>query len=341
MYTQTIPTHFIRELLMGAELKNTAISPIMRKASIPPEFLNQDKIRFSAHQYSTLTKTIAEQMEDEFLGFLYTKAPPGTFAMMCYAIDGCNSLKHLIDRCIKFLALFTNKIEWNLSANRHEATFSVWQRGEFEPHFILIHYLSLFYMHRLSSWYIGKQIPLNNATFAYRDPGYSRAYRYLFPCSHKFYQQSSSITFNSKFLSNILIRSEEDVNKFLIKGLTNLLVLRVEDESVSYKIRMTLSKMYKKEIPSFETVAEKLNMSTATLSRSLLKEKTTYQFIKDEFRRDIAINQFRKARISIENVAEITGFSEASSFQRAFKRWTGITPGTYKNALNSVQADSM
>jgi AraC-like DNA-binding protein len=72
-----------------------------------------------------------------------------------------------------------------------------------------------------------------------------------------------------------------------------------------------------------------MNYTSATLRRRLRSEGTSYQEIKDAVRRDTAIQYLSMKSMSIEEVAEKSGFSEPTSFFRAFKRWTGTSPRAY------------
>ncbi|MDX2367069.1 MAG: AraC family transcriptional regulator, partial [Colwellia sp.] len=81
--------------------------------------------------------------------------------------------------------------------------------------------------------------------------------------------------------------------------------------------------------PSFETIAFNLNMSAQTLRRRLKVEGTSYPMIKDEIRRDLAIEYLLTSHRNITDISNALGFSEPRSFTRAFKDWTGISPSKY------------
>ena len=70
-------------------------------------------------------------------------------------------------------------------------------------------------------------------------------------------------------------------------------------------------------------------MSPQTLRRHLREEGTSFQELKDHLRRDLAIYQLG-SDLPIQRIAERLGFSEPSAFHRAFKKWTGLTPGAYR-----------
>ena len=78
------------------------------------------------------------------------------------------------------------------------------------------------------------------------------------------------------------------------------------------------------------SVAAHLNVSVRTLHRALAAEGTSYRRLLDQLRLDIAERHLRDDRISVAEVAFLVGFSEISAFHRAFKRWTGRTPVTFR-----------
>lgn len=77
---------------------------------------------------------------------------------------------------------------------------------------------------------------------------------------------------------------------------------------------------------TMDDVASDLGMSRQTLYRRLREEQVTFAAIHDELRHRMAIDYLNARKASVNQVAYLLGFSEASSFTRAFKRWTGKTP---------------
>ena len=77
-------------------------------------------------------------------------------------------------------------------------------------------------------------------------------------------------------------------------------------------------------------LAARLKVSVRTLHRSLAAEGTSYRRLLDQLRLDIAERHLTDDRMSVAEVAFLLGFSELSAFHRAFKRWTGRTPVTFR-----------
>ncbi|GAA2772615.1 helix-turn-helix domain-containing protein [Streptomyces showdoensis] len=83
-------------------------------------------------------------------------------------------------------------------------------------------------------------------------------------------------------------------------------------------------------VPPPEELARRLAVSPQTLRRRLAAEGTTYRLLRDQARRDHALAALARGPQSIEGLSRRLGFSEPSAFHRAFRRWTGVTPGAYQ-----------
>jgi AraC-like DNA-binding protein len=89
---------------------------------------------------------------------------------------------------------------------------------------------------------------------------------------------------------------------------------------------------------SEEEMAKQLHMSRRTLQRKLAESNTTYQKLVDDTRRDLALRYMEDPRNTITDVTFLLGFSGQSAFSRAFKRWTGMSPTTYRDQKQSPAA---
>ena len=85
-------------------------------------------------------------------------------------------------------------------------------------------------------------------------------------------------------------------------------------------------------MPALSDVAAQLAMGPRTMQRRLAERDKTYQALVDEARRQMAQKLVAGSSYSLSEIAFLTGFSEQSAFTRAFKRWSGQTPGSYRGA---------
>ena len=100
--------------------------------------------------------------------------------------------------------------------------------------------------------------------------------------------------------------------------------------SLADRVRSILIRELRGGDPSASLVAARLKMSVRTLHRGLLTEGMRFGEIFDQLRHELAIRHLRDRRIALAEVAFLLGFSELSSFYRAFKRWTKTTPADYR-----------
>lgn len=81
---------------------------------------------------------------------------------------------------------------------------------------------------------------------------------------------------------------------------------------------------------NMEAIAAHMGLTSRTLRRHLKQERTTFSEVVDSTRTELALRYLRAAELSTEEIAYVLGFSETASFVRAFKRWTGKTPRSYR-----------
>lgn len=110
-----------------------------------------------------------------------------------------------------------------------------------------------------------------------------------------------------------------------------------DDSKVAHKVRELLVQMLPSGSADQEGIASKLHRSTSTLQRQLNAEGTSYRDVLEKTRRDLAEAYLRDGRYSHSQIAFLVGFSDQSNFARAFKRWTGQSPGQFQKSAGAPQ----
>ncbi|MNF71657.1 HTH-type transcriptional regulator VirS [compost metagenome] len=85
--------------------------------------------------------------------------------------------------------------------------------------------------------------------------------------------------------------------------------------------------------PETEGIASHLSMSPSTLRRRLADEGMTYQALRDAIRREMAVSWLGEVGLSFDEVSSRVGFADTSSFYKAFRKWTGVSPGAYRSLI--------
>jgi len=86
------------------------------------------------------------------------------------------------------------------------------------------------------------------------------------------------------------------------------------------------------QFPNMETIAEHLNLTPRTLRRRLAENGTTYSEVFDNVRRDLAEKYLAAGEFTVEDIADLLGFADASNFRHSFRRWTGLVPSEYRQS---------
>ena len=328
MRERTIASHYARAALGGARRAGYDCSTLLQQLGITPELLAEPRARIAPEQFTRLLQMLWQALDDEYLGFADGPSKRGTFAMMCHALIHCRTLEKALQRGLLFYSLFPQGPRWRLSREGDMARLSLDDSQLWDPDHFLSESLLVIW-HRLGSWLIGQRIRLEQATFSYPIPAHASEYDLLFPCPLMFSAASSSLVFHSRYLNLPLLQDERTLKHFLERSPADLLSRPDEGHSLSSQIRRLLSRD-RTPWPDLEAVAQHLHISPQTLRRHLREESTNVQALKDELRRDIAIFHLGRADLSLQEIAEQLGFSEPSAFHRAFKKWTGVTPGAYR-----------
>lgn len=325
----TIPHHFVMAALNGPREKGLDINQLLLEVNITPDVLHSPISRVSAMQYAKLIRAIWISMQDEYMGLAQVQSKLGTFAMMSKAVIHCPTLERAIQRGARFYDLFAGMPRIELQIENDITTLKIDDSQINDPDHFLMESLLVIW-HRFGSWLIGRRIHLTQACFTYSAPQHHNEYRRLFNCDIQFSQPFTGIQFPIKFLHEKIIQNEANLRTFLQHSPADLLAKPDEGNSIIAQIRHIMGDDFSKELPNFEEVADKLHTSPQTLRRRLKEEGITYQELKDQMRRDTAIYFLERGDLAIHEIAELLGFSEPSTFHRAFKKWTGITPGAYR-----------
>lgn len=113
--------------------------------------------------------------------------------------------------------------------------------------------------------------------------------------------------------------------------LVNDYLARLDRDDVIAQVRRKLLACFPAGAPTQATIARALGMSSRTLHRRLAEAGTSFERLLDDTRRDLAAEYLRRSDYSVGEVAYLLGFAETSSFNRAFRRWTGKSPSDFRH----------
>lgn len=143
---------------------------------------------------------------------------------------------------------------------------------------------------------------------------------------------SIKITFTSVDANYPFITENKAMWEFFEPGLKEKLSELDEKTTTSQKLKSVLLSLLPSGNSSIEQAAKKLAMSPRTLQRHLAKEASSYQVVLNGTRRELAQYYLNNSAIAPNEISFLLGYQDSNSFLRAFKDWTGTTPGQYRAA---------
>ncbi len=255
---------------------------------------------------------------------------PGKYGILGYAMMACENLREALLRQKRYQDLVgkAGRSELMVEGERAElrwySSMAALSRQIGEEH--VASWVAF------ARWMLGPDRNPVEILFEHSAPQTTGELETFFRCPLKFSQPYTAIAFPAALLAAPIKDNDPAVRKLLDSHAENLLLTRTgsPDDPVR-DIRDSISRNLVKGVPAIETVAEHMKMHVRTLQRRLGDQHLTYKQVVDDVRCSLALQHIRDPKLSLLDIAFLLGFAEQSSFQRAFKRWTGKPPGQYRS----------
>lgn len=336
----TIHSHFVLPLLRHAYTKGVAPEKVLTAAGLPGDVADKPRMRFTTDQYARIVRQLWKELNDEFFAMSAQPIRFGTLSLFCELALRESTVGAALQKQAECFKLATRDIRWHLKTAGDHAVLSVTidPRPTNDEHVLVEYMLCMTY--RFAGWLAGRRIALTRVWFDFPKPDYADEYNWLFDGPCLFGQSMAALEFPRECLAWPTVRTKKELLPILRASPAGILVDPVTDTNFVIKVRRLLlgDDKYNLDFPTFESVADALRISPGTLRRRLKTEGTSYQALKDDIRRDIAIELLADRGTSVFAVASALGYVEASTFSRAFKSWTGLSPAAYRSQHDGAEA---
>jgi AraC-like DNA-binding protein len=172
--------------------------------------------------------------------------------------------------------------------------------------------------------------PIERASFAYPAPDYQQEYARVFEGIEQFDQRFTGIVFNKALLDAPSPHKDPDLHETLRSVVERRLMRLTARMPYALRVRDFLVHHGAPHPSEMRTVAQSLGISVRSLRRRLSAEGKPYNAILKDAYAIIAKRLLLDKKRTIQETAHELGFSDATAFHRAFKRWTGMTPLAFR-----------
>jgi AraC-like DNA-binding protein/GNAT superfamily N-acetyltransferase len=182
----------------------------------------------------------------------------------------------------------------------------------------------------VASLALGERVRLAGVTLEHEPPQDPGEHARFFGCEVTFAASETSFRAPRALFEQSTAAPDPHLVEILESHAEILLAKLPERASTTARVRAVVAELLPRGDATIELVAEAMGSSPRTLQRKLRDDGTTFSELADQLRCERAKEHLRELSRSIAEVALLVGFSDQSTFHRAFVRWTGKTPGDFR-----------
>ncbi|MBH3341617.1 AraC family transcriptional regulator [Pseudomonas mendocina] len=334
----SVSVAYLQGLIEHLQRQGVATEALLAHVQLGPEALSQRDQRIAASAYLTLLGEGVRLTGDQYLGLhLGESVRPGYYGVLGSLIMSCATLADALHRQARYASLVGSLGRVILDdepvragceplvAHRWEPLLAQQQRQLSEE--TLAGWVSF------GRWISGLDISPTEVRFQHSAPADTSEHARIFRCPVLFDQPDNALIFPRRLLSVPLNQADAQVRGMLDAYADRLLAELNQGSSVLDRARLELARQLPEQGPDLESIAAALALSPRTLQRRLREGGLSFSQLVDETRQQLVLHYLRDPALELAEIAFLVGFSEPGSLARAFRRWTGTSPGEYRRHL--------
>jgi AraC-like DNA-binding protein len=307
-------------------------SALLAEAGFDLSHLGGPDARCPLSKTGTLWRVALEATGDEAFGVkLASYFTHTAFHALGYGLSASSSLKEAFERVQHYSHVVSDAVGYRFYRCGAEYHFYIEPRTEVPIESID----ALVGTHlRMCRSLIGREFSPLSVELRRPRPTVIDDFERLWRAPLRFNADHNRLRFDTTSIERVLDSGNPELAR-LSDAVSARYLARIERHNMEARVRTVLAQRLQHSEPTQEQVAEILNVSARTLQRKLGDSGTTFKKIVDETRHAQALAHFSMPQMSVNEVAHLLGFSCTSSFTRAFRRWTGLSPSQWRAGSGS------
>lgn len=171
--------------------------------------------------------------------------------------------------------------------------------------------------------------------FAHPAPSSITEHIRIFGAPVSFGHDGNALVIDRAFVERQVPAADDRLYPILRRYLDGILKEMPREDSTLTSVRRAIGESIREGDPKIDGVARKVAMSSRTLQRRLKEHGLDFKGLVDDTRRRFSLNYLADRSHTPAEIAYLLGYSEVSAFNRAFRRWTGATPSSYRHRVAS------
>lgn len=303
--------HSRAQLLAGTTLAHTGVESI--GARVPQS------------DFTQLVRNALRLSGDAALGLaLGERLNLSAHAVLGQAFMTCRDLAQVLELFMQYYHLLSPELELQLAMDEQQCTVSTLTVPEADLREFSAELMAASFLNTLRGLLGREDLPLQ-LDFPYPEPAHSAAYSQRFGSALRFDCSHARIHLPRALLHSPLPSSNPALRELYTSECARLLADLEDTDSVVEQTLRLLRKL-EGQYPQLPQLALMLNLSPRTLRRRLAAEGFAFRDLLDRVRAEHANRYLQHTRLPLSSIAYLTGFSDASNFRRAYKRWRGHSP---------------
>ncbi len=338
----TVAAGFVTGMMAGVVRAGLNTAALLDHAGIARSVLHQPTARVPVARYAALYRHINTLLDDEAFALFAQPLRQGSFELLCRGTLSAPTLGEALERIARFLRVLLHELEVELQVSGRHALLIIGQEADLPVGpagrvFAFEWLLRL--IHGLVAWLVAHPLPLDEVAFPYPPPLHAADYELVFAPRHSFDAPQLEARFDRELLALPVRRDEAALRAFLNDAPAAITTLYRRDRALVPRVRDRLRAALP-AMPTLDALARELHLSPRTLHRRLQDEGTSLRAIREQLRRDLAVDWLSKTTRPLSHIAADLGYADGAGFYRAFQAWTGAGPREYRQRLRLTRAES-
>lgn len=331
-----VEEHTMRGLFLAAALtwfesRGGDAAVLCRKLGVARSQLEHPDIRVSASLQPRMLNHMAEMLDDPCIGLhMGEEAQLAWWDVLGYAWANARNFHQILLLQNRYIRLMNDATQWALEQSDGRVSDILTEMGaEPEPARHLIE-RNIAAAVRISSRLLGVEFKPDEIHFRHARPDITVEHERILGAPLKFGQPDNRIVFKEALLKLPVRGADPQLGQVLERILEATLETLPDPNDFIQTVRCRISEIISFGEPTLDSVAERMALSGRTLQRRLESEGATWQELLDSLRKELALKYVMDSGVSSSSIAFLLGYGEVTSFNRAFRRWTGMPPGEYR-----------